>query len=295
MKRTWHLVSCFLALAIGMADLRADAQEDAFSVDSAVLQIVDVVDVPAKVAGPMKELMVVEGAMVVEDQVLARIDDSDIQIAVRESKIELQMVEARLKSNVDIDFAKKSKKVAAADLKRAEESNLKYAGVVSDREMDRLKLLVEQSSADLEKVRFEKSLLKLQAKLKLEAVAKNESEWARHQIRSPFSGQIVKVEKKKGEWVELAQPVFRIVGLERLRVEEYLPADFANQSIVGNRAVFSSSETSVSLQGMVSFVSPEVNPVNSTVLVWMEFENKQLKLRPGMKGQVKVLRSLGSQ
>ncbi|MEM9413407.1 MAG: hypothetical protein AAGA30_20025, partial [Planctomycetota bacterium] len=191
------------------------AQDDTLTVDSTVLQLVDSVEIPAKVSGPLDTIHVKVGQLVESDAILASIEDSDIKILVRESKIELEIARTKLASNVDIEFAQKSKAVAVADLNRAKSSNQKYAGVVSDRELDRLQLLVEQSDADLEKVQFEKALLRLQEKLKSEAVTKSQNELRRHVIRSPYAGQILKIEKQQGEWVNLAEPVFRLVSLER--------------------------------------------------------------------------------
>ena len=36
------------------------------------------------------------------------------------------------------------------------------------------------------------------------------------------------------------------------------------------------------------FVSPEVNPVNGQVRVWADVDNKQLTLRPGLRGHLAI-------
>ncbi len=41
-------------------------------------------------------------------------------------------------------------------------------------------------------------------------------------------------------------------------------------------------------EGAVVFVSPEADPVNKTVRVWAEVENKKLMLRPGLSGNLTI-------
>ena len=212
---------------------------------------------------------------------------------MKEAQIELEITTAQSESSLDVEFAKKSRQVAITDYRRAKESNQRYQGVVSDREMDRLKLLVEQSEAEVKKIEFEKSLLGMQKKLKRVAVEKHQLEVDRHDIKSIVAGQIVEVNKRNGEWLNLAETVFKVVRLDEVRVEEYLPADVANSKIVGSQAEFLVGDER--LKGQVTFVSPEINPLNSTVLVWVQFQNPQLKFRPGQRGSVNILSSQTSQ
>lgn len=255
--------------------------------EAAVLQVVETVKIPATAIGPIEKITVREGDMIVQSQTLATVEASDATVSLKEAKIELEIITEQAESDVDIEFAKKSRQVALTDYQRARESNQRYSGVVSDREMDRLKLLVEQSDAELKKVAFEKKLLGMQKKLKQAAVDKNQQEVDRHQIRSAIDGQVVEINKQVGEWVNLSDPILKVVRLDRLRVEEYLPTRIANQEILNSPALFQSGE--IQLEGKVVFVSPEINPLNSTAMVWIEFKNEMLNSRPGMQGTVKIL------
>ena len=265
-------------------------------IESAVLQLVETVEIPATALGPISELAVRQGDLIQKGQILARIQDHDAKIKLSEAEIELEILQAQSDSDVDLKFAKKSQQVALADWQRAKDSNRKYAGVVSDREMDRLKLIVEQGSAELDKIEFEKTIMRMQQKLKKAAIEKNQIDLERHQIRSAISGQIVEIKKRHGEWVNVADPVFKVVRLDRLRVEAYVAQSIANDKILGSKATFNSNArrsspddaSSNSMEGKVVFVNPEINPVNSTVLIWVEFENPELKFRPGMKGLLTI-------
>ncbi len=269
-----------------------EQDEQIFEIDSAVLQIVETVEVPATASGPLRAVNVTQGSIIAADQVLASIVDDDARFRLEEAEIDLEIIHAQTESRVDIEFAEKSRQVAEVDFRRAEESNRAYAGVVSDREMDRLELLVQKSEAELEKIQFEKTIMLMQKRLKQVTVKQHRVELTRHEIKSGVSGQIVEINKRRGEWVNVADPVFKIVRLDRLRVEEYLPATVATSSLVGAPATIDSSQMGDSeagnQPGQVVFVSPNIDPLNSMVMVWIEFQNPQLKLRPGMKGQVKI-------
>jgi len=88
--------------------------------------------------------------------------------------------------------------------------------------------------------------------------------------------------------------VIHIARLDKLRVEEYLPADQANSQLLDANATFSitvSGNVKELAKGNVVYVNPEINPLNSTVMVWIEFDNRELNLRPGMKGKVSILKT----
>lgn len=260
-------------------------------IESAVLQVIDKIEVPATASGPIKKLMVKQGDVVKTGQLLAIVENTNATIALAEAKLELEIAKSKAASNLDVEFARKSLDVSKSDFVRANESNQRYDGVVSDREMDRLRLLVEKSYAELAKIKFDKSVLELQQKLKQTAVAKSEFELQQHQVQAASGGQVVEIEKREGEWVNVSESVVHLARLDTLRVEEYLAASEANSLLRDAKATFSilvSGNARKLAEGRVVFVSPEINPLNSTVLVWIEFDNHELNLRPGMKGQVSI-------
>ena len=268
-----------------------DTAPEKIVIDSAVLQIVFEIELPARAAGPLSQMLVRDGEMVAKDQLLATINDEESKLKLAEALIELEIARQQVKSNVDIKFALKSKQVALADYRRAQQSNQNYAGVVSDREMDRLKLLVEKSDAELEKIRFDKSILKKQADLKEAAANQIRYEVERHQIRAAIAGQIIESKKRVGEWVNVADSVLKLVQLDQLMIEEFLPSADAQHELLGAAARFrplSQMDIDRSIQGRVVFVSPNVDPLNSTVKIRVEFENPELILRPGLKGVVDI-------
>jgi multidrug efflux pump subunit AcrA (membrane-fusion protein) len=43
--------------------------------------------------------------------------------------------------------------------------------------------------------------------------------------------------------------------------------------------------------GKVTFVSPEIDPINRETTVWVEFDNPELLIKPGMHGEMQIYAS----
>ena len=281
----------FSNIAFAQEDVQPLDNDSIYTFETGVLHVFEKTEIPATAVGPLREVNIQQGEIIEPGKVMANVDDTLARNRLQDALVELKIVTAQSKSQVDLEFARSSREVAVADLRRAKESNSKYAGVVSDREMDRLRLLVQQGDSELKKLKFDKDILKMQAKRKQVAVDKFKYELDRHAIRAETTGQVSEILKRKGEWVNLADTIFEIARLDRLRVEEYLPADIATSQLLNCKTRFSinvAGEEQTLANGKVVFVSPEINPLNSTVLVWIEFKNTDLKLRPGMKGKVTI-------
>ncbi len=106
----------------------------------------------------------------------------------------------------------------------------------------------------------------------------------RRQIVAPFAGTIVQVFVRLGEWVEPGQKALRIVNIDHLKAEGFLPASDADASLVGAPVRLTldlAGEQSAAFDGKISFVSPEVDPITGQVRVWAEIDNRAGRLRPG--------------
>ena len=294
------VIGCAAVLAVWNLPLSLTAQNsnEFYELDEAVLQLVSIIELPANASGPLSNMKVTTGSFVSRDQVLATVMHEEADVNLAEAMIELEIAQRQVESNLDIKFALKSKQVALADYRRAQDSNRGYAGVVSDREMDRLRLMVEKSDAEIEKIRFEKSILAKQVELKKTAVRRRRIELERHQIRAAVDAQVVEIYKQENEWVNVSDPVMKLIQLDRLKVEVFVPAAIANPDLVQVSAVFvpaTPTNSDVKVTGNIVFVSPIIDPLNKQVKLTIEFENIDLTLRPGMKGKVILLSPPGNE
>jgi macrolide-specific efflux system membrane fusion protein len=83
--------------------------------------------------------------------------------------------------------------------------------------------------------------------------------------------------------------VLRLIQLDRLRVEGFVSADQAVLMAPGQRVqiVFPGNVVEP-VSGEITFVSPEVEPVNQQVRIWAEFDNPKKRIRPGLVTTMEV-------
>lgn len=146
-----------LALLVGilwpvLAAAQAPPQLD---VEGVLLTAIAAVEVPAQEPGVLVAVEVREGRTVSEDTLLARIADKDAQIALARAEVELQMARKKVANDVNIRFARKSAEVAKAELQRTHESRQLYAKSISDSEVDRLRLIAERATLEVEQAEYE--------------------------------------------------------------------------------------------------------------------------------------------
>jgi macrolide-specific efflux system membrane fusion protein len=279
----------FFVTAIGWAE--PGQSQPAIDVEGVVVTVIEQVEVPARERGTITKLVVEEGGLVVESQILAQIDDRDAQLAKKRAEIELMTAEARLKNNVKTRLAQKAFELAETELQRGKKSRKLFEDSITDEELERRVLAVDKARLDIEQARHEHELAELQKKF-----SENELEIATRnielrQIAAPIAGMIVKMNRRRGEWVEPGQTVVRILRIDRLRAEGFLNESQLTADLTGRPVRLVAKlpvGKTLELPGVLRFVSPEINPVDGRIRVWAEIENKDLKLRPGMRASMTI-------
>jgi multidrug efflux pump subunit AcrA (membrane-fusion protein) len=79
-----------------------------------------------------------------------------------------------------------------------------------------------------------------------------------------------------------------LVEIDRLRIEGFMPAEKADPKWLASEAKVELQLSGKTIQttAKLVFISPEVNPVNSQVRVHLDVDNRDGKLRPGLKPKV---------
>ena len=258
---------------------------------SAVTQIVETVNVPARRAGVLESVSVREGEVVEQNAMLGQILDDESKLNYERARTEFAIAERAAKDDTLVRFAEKSLDVTKAELARSENVNQSVDSAVSDTELDHLRLLVSKAKLEVEKSRIDFEVAKLNAGLKEIDLKETKFELSKHEIRSPIAGQIELVERRAGEWIETGQPAFRIVRIDRLRAEGWLGVEEASQVKSNQSAevtIHTPNRDDVTLGGNVTFVSLNSNPVDGKIRVWVEFDNPNQSLRPGLLADVVI-------
>ncbi|QDV11325.1 putative efflux pump membrane fusion protein [Rosistilla oblonga] len=165
------------------------------------------------------------------------------------------------------------------------------AANASDEALLSHRLAAEQASIELQQTKTDLQLARLNADLYQNALDAAQLQLAQHQVQAPFDGVVVELYRQQGEWVKPGDPIVRVLRLDRLRVEGFLPTHLLRSDLVGSPAeihVVGFAKQSLVFQGEVSFVSPEVDAVNNEVAIWAEFDNPELLAWPGMQGTLTI-------
>ncbi|MFC1597471.1 efflux RND transporter periplasmic adaptor subunit [Planctomycetota bacterium] len=265
---------------------------DRIEIPSALVKLVEQVDVPAREAGLLAAVNVVEGRMVEEGELLAQIVDTEARIAEATAKGELEIARKNSENDVNTRFAKKSVEVAKAELARSMESIEQYPKSISDSEMDRLRLLVERASLEVEQANREFEIAGFTRQIRESQHEAAGEKVQRHRITAPLGGVVVQVSRHRGEWVEPGDMVMRILRLDRLRAEGFLSVRYLRHDLQDwqvKLTVDLPGDPGAEFPGKVVFLSPEIDPVNSQISIWVEIENKDLRLRPGMRAKMTIV------
>lgn len=244
-----------------------------------------------------------------------------IQIQIQ-SKAARRQAENELK----IKAAQKARDVASNELARAKRARSEFADAVSQSEIDGLQLTLDQATLEAAQASFEQQQQTLAAdasdeNARVQELAIQQSgveikqaeskqitsqlaaglqqgkvdaaklNLEHHRIRSAFPCVIIELLKQEGEWVKPGDAVMRVLRLDRLKVEGFLPISQLRESMVGAPATISLiglQDKRIEVSGRVSFVSPQVDAVNKEVAVWAEFEKGDFQIRPGMQGSMTI-------
>jgi macrolide-specific efflux system membrane fusion protein len=284
----FHAIAICLTLAAAANEARA---ADTVEIPGMVLKVIEEADVPAREAGVLNALNVREGETVEQGFLLGQIDDADAGIAVAAAKSELLIAKTRAANDINVRYSKKSIEVAKAELARSIDSIKRFPKSVSESEMDRLRLLVEKGTLEVEQAEHDFTVASLAQQVKANELQSAEQKAANHQIAAPIKGVVVQIQRHRGEWVKPGDTVLRILRIDRLRAEGYMKAKYLGKVSKG-REVRLSVELpqggEVKLAGKIVFLDPEIEPVNAQLRIWAEFSNPDLQLLPGMRAKMTI-------
>lgn len=286
----WFFAAFFGSGVVGQQPVNEDLSE-VIRVPAAVVKIADSVAVPAEYAGVLTELSVREGQILKVGDPIAKLKDEELRMRLERADYEDQIARLKAANDIDIRFAKKSNEVAESDLSRSYRSNAKVANAVSIGKLERQVLERDRTVLQREQAVRDFEVEKLKAKVTGNEVALSKMLMEKTEIRAPIDGMVMSIERRQGEWVEPSETVVRLIRVDRLRVEGFVPVADAVKIKIGTPVQVKFSQAWLVEQefsGNIVFVSPEANPVNSQVLVWAEIKDPEKNLVAGLRGEIFV-------
>ena len=272
----------------------APAAVETVEVPSMLIRIDEQVEVPAREAGVLAAVNVREGQMIEPGACIAQIEDDEARIAAERAKIEMDIAKANAENDVGVRFAKKSREVVEAELRRSAEALDRYAKSISASEMDHLRLLVDKSKVEIEQAEHEFKISSYTRQIKVSDYQAAQQAVSRRRIISPLGGIVVQVSRRRGEWVKPGDSVVRIVRLDHLRAEGFLSSRYLSPKLDGQKVKLivdlpgPAAPGAAEFSGKIVFVDPEIDPINAQVHLRVDVDNEGLRLRPGMRAKMQL-------
>lgn len=216
-------------------------------------------EIPALERGFLKTLHVQLNQAVTAGQVLAELDTDLAELDLRIAQLEYAHASERARDNGDIEFQQLALQEAGNELSR----NRLIKESVSESEIRRLTLLVEQAKLALDRASKAQRNVAYEAQLKGIAVEAAEERLARRRIIAPQSGVITEVRIHPGQAVDAGQTILKLYDLEYLVIDHLIPvSDLHLSTLVGSLVrvdIAQNSGTPLRLSGKITSFDQRVS------------------------------------
>lgn len=231
------------------------------------------VDVVPKVSGRLETIQVRLGDRVSKGQLLARLEDRELQEQVRQAEASFEVSKASLRQReADLKFADTA-------LKRSE--NLAARDLVSRQALDDAQARVEAAQAQVELSRAQLG----QSQARLEELQIN---LTNTRILSPVDGFVGSRRVDAGAFVGPNSPVVSVVDISFVRLVANLVERDLKRVGTGMAAeVQVDAYPGEVFAGRVARVAPVLDPATRTAQMEVEVPNPSARLKPGMYARVR--------
>ena len=283
MKKSILLVVCSLLLSTNSTFGQEYAE-----FDTALLTAIRDTSLAAEAPGIVQQIRVEPGSDVQISDVIVELNKESFEAELRVALAEKAVAEIEAANDVNVKFAAKTFEVNQKLLSRSELAREQYTKAITQTDMDRLQLELEQSRLSQRQALLQLQIAKQTTSLKSDLVEVAELRLANRDIKAPIAGRIEQVFVQQGQWVNAGAPIFRIVDLTSLRVKAIFPVQNYLQIKKGNLAEFSYQigNQEFGTKGSVTFVNSVIR--DNVFQVWVDIDNSDRSLIPGVQGKLRV-------
>jgi RND family efflux transporter MFP subunit len=286
-----RLSKLVIVLALGLRPVSASAAEPPAArrvvlhhceVDYRRSSLVGVAHMGTSPTSVLQECLVRLGDRVKAGQVLGRIMDRDVR-----AELELRTAEAA--NLLELQISETKVDAAANRLSRTQKLQNRNTLYVPAEERVQQELDMTAAKLDVEESKYELRLAEIkrrQAEVLLQS----------RQYISPHDGVVVEIHKEQGEAVLVAEPIFRVVDADWLRVTGHLNlTDFWRVKEGHQVQIFPEIDgeelpiESEVFSGQIVFVDRRIDPATRTCKVVAEVANRDLLLASGLEARMEIV------
>ena len=236
--------------------------------------VADVAELSAQTVGELREVRVQLGDTVRKNQVLALVDASLARRQLTEARAQVQVAQA--------EQARAQAELATARVERDRANALLREQIITEQEAVAARSRIEVLQAQVDSAKARAAQAQAHVSLLAQGLAQT-------QVLAPFDGAIAQRYLDPGAIVQPGTPILRMVADGNLRVRFRAPESALPLVDVGQRLTLRTQSTQgETFAGLVTRRSAEVSPVDRSVAVEGELEQKTSRLLPGMYANVTV-------
>ena len=329
LNRTWKILAVALPLCLAfLAGCKKDEGEEKpeVSVQAAPARkgdIARVVNAEAvvfplqqsaitpKISAPVKRFYVIRGQKVSQGQLLAVLENRDLEAAATDNRGAYDQAQAQYQTSVgatlpeeiqktELDVQTSQQELDAQQKLYTSRQDLFKQGALPRKDLDAAAVSLAQAKSAYniakkhldslnaigrhETLRAANGQL-ASAKAKL---AGSEAQLSYSEIRSPISGVITDRPLYPGEMATSTAPLLTVMDIAQVIAKAHIPQSDAALLKKGDKATLSISGVDSKLNGTVTLVSPALDPNSTTVEIWVQAANPEQQLRPGMTTQLAI-------
>ncbi len=261
-------------------------------VDSAQVVSVNKIPVAAQADGIIDQLLADEGNAFKKGDTLLVIDSRVALAELAVAQKELEAARKQSEQTAEVDYAKKASEVSDAEYEDIYKLYNQGSATYSEARRKQLEKERARSGIDVANVKHEQEILA--AEVNAEKVKASQVKLDLYKVIAPFDGVVAQRLRGQGEWIRAGEPILRLVQLNEMKVETFVPID--GISVAGLQgapmrvSVRINSQDVATYDTQVEFVSPEIE--SRKVRVATRIQNQQVGgawlLRDGMQASIEI-------
>ena len=264
-----------------------------------------------KISAPIRSFTIKRGDHVAKDQLLATLENRDLEAAAAEARQNYEQAQAAQRTTtaaqIPEDATKAQQDVASSKealdsaqkvyesrkqlfeqgalaRRLVDEAQVAYVQARSQYDIASQHLKTQEGVSRPELVKSAEAQMRA-AKARYDAA---EAQLSYSEVHSPIAGIISDRPLYPGEMAAAGSPLLTVVDISRVIVRTSIPVSQSAALKVG-APVTITADPGIELHGKVTVVSPAVDPNSTTLEIWSEADNPGEKLKPGATAHVAML------
>ncbi len=257
-----------------------------------------------KVTAPVERFLVNRGSRVHQGELLAVLDNKDLEASVISARGAYDQARATYESTTSSTLPEEVQAAQAAltDAKSSldqqqrlyeSESNLYKEGAIPRRDVDAAAVALTSAKNAYQAAETHFANLQRSGATQQQQAAKGQMESARGQylaaeaqlayseLRSPIDGVVTDRAVYPGDVAPAGTPLLTVMDISKVILRLHIPQPEAAQLHLGDPATLEVPGIPGGVPAKVSIISPALDPNSTTVEIWLEADNPHHALAPG--------------